>query len=68
MLIAGATLSVLGGGGLIVPNPYLPDAVRWAHLVEVGVSNFVYGAFIGWLLTSPRATAAVAQPQAAAGV
>lgn len=49
-------------------GPYLPDAVRWPHFFEVGISNFLYGSLIGWLLTRLRATAAVAQPQAAPGV
>ncbi|HVR71507.1 MAG TPA: hypothetical protein VMT87_11755 [Vicinamibacteria bacterium] len=55
-LAAGVTLSVLGGvAPLIIPNPYLPDAVRLAHLPEVGVSNFLFGLLAGWLLAPPRA-------------
>jgi hypothetical protein len=57
--LVGAAFSVFGGvAPLMVPNPILPDAVRHAHLVEVGVSNFVYGAFLGYLLT-PRARGTV---------
>jgi hypothetical protein len=52
-LVAGAALSVVGGVALLIPNPYLPDAVRWVHLIEVGVSNFVYGVAAAWLLTPP---------------
>ena len=52
--MAGAALSIIGGiAPLIVPNPFFPDAIRWAHFVEVGISNFVYGSFVGWLLTRP---------------
>jgi len=52
-LLAGVTLSLLGGvAPLLMPNPYLPDAVRLAHLVEVGVSNLVFGCLAGWLLSS----------------
>lgn len=54
LLLSGATLSILGGVGLIVPNPYMPDPVRLAHLVEVCTSNFVYGMFVGWLLTREK--------------
>ncbi len=55
VLMTGTALSVLGGiAPLMVPNPYFPDAVRWSHFFEVGVSNFVYGAFAGWLLTRGR--------------
>jgi hypothetical protein len=50
-LKAGATLSVVGGiAPLLIPNPYFPDAVRWAHLVEVGLSNFLYGFLVARLL------------------
>jgi hypothetical protein len=54
-LMVAVALSVLGGfAPLIVPNPYLPDEVRWAHFVEVVSENFVYGAFVGWLLGGSR--------------
>jgi len=51
-LSAGLTLSIIGGvAPLMVPNnPYLPDAVRHVHLVEVGVSNFLFGALAAWLM------------------
>ena len=38
---------------LLLPNPYMPEPVRMAHLVETASSNFIFGALIGWLLT-PR--------------
>jgi hypothetical protein len=48
---AGLTLSIVGGiAPLIVPSTVLSDALRHAHLVEVGISNFLFGAFVGWLL------------------
>lgn len=61
-ILAGAMLSLLGGvAPLLIPNPYFPDAVRWAHFFEVGVSNFIYGAAVTWLLTPPpRRVAALA--------
>ncbi len=60
-VMTGAALSILGGiAMLIVPNPFIPDPTRWAHLVEVGVSNFVYGGFLGWLLTKRVDSATVA--------
>jgi hypothetical protein len=52
-LATGLTLSVLGGiAPLLMPNPYMPEAVRYAHLPEVGVSNFLFGLLAGWLLAS----------------
>ena len=48
---AGVVLSVIGGvAPLLVSNPYMPEAIRHAHLPEVGVSNFIFGAIAGWLL------------------
>lgn len=50
-LLVGVTLSILGGiAPLMVPNPYMPTAVRLPHLAEVGVSNLLFGLFAGWLL------------------
>jgi len=68
-VLAGLALSVLGGiAPLIIPNPYLPDHVRYAHLPEVGVSNFLFGLLAGWLLSAPRREPAVAERAAAAPV
>jgi hypothetical protein len=54
-LSVGLTLSILGGvAPLVVPNVYLPTPVRLVHLIEVGVSNFLFGFFVGWLLSVPR--------------
>jgi Ca2+/Na+ antiporter len=57
--LAGAALSLLGGvAPLLIPNPYLPDPVRWAHFFEVGVSNFVFGWISAWMLSPPPARVA----------
>jgi hypothetical protein len=53
-VLAGLILGVVGGiAPLIVPNPYLPAHVRYAHLPEVGASNFLFGLLAGWLLARP---------------
>jgi hypothetical protein len=36
---------------LLIPNPYMPEEVRMSHLLETASSNFIFGFFIGWLLT-----------------
>lgn len=36
--------------GHLVPNPFMPDAVRLAHFVETTSSNFLFGLFLFWLL------------------
>lgn len=51
-LMVALVMSLAGGViPLLVPNPLLPDHVRWAHLVEVVPSNFVFGCLIGWLFS-----------------
>ena len=42
--------AVVMNSGLLLPNPYMPEAVRMAHLVETASSNFVFGCAIVWLL------------------
>lgn len=42
-LAVALLFSVLMGALLLLPNPFMPPAVRSAHLVEVLSSNFVFG-------------------------
>lgn len=68
-MAAGLAFSVIGGiAPLIVPNPYLPEAIRYAHLPEVGVSNLLFGLLAGWLLAppAPERTVAAAVARASA--
>ena len=46
---------VLMNAQILLPNPYMPEAVRMAHLVETASSNFLFGLLVGWLLRG-RAT------------
>lgn len=39
---------------LLAPNPYMPERVRMAHLLETGPSNFLFGCLAGVLLSAPR--------------
>jgi hypothetical protein len=49
-LAVGAVFTLLSGvAPLLIPNPYFPDIVRWAHFCEVTSSNFVFGAIVAWL-------------------
>ena len=36
---------------LLIPNPFMPEAVRMTHLIETASSNFIFGCLIGGLLT-----------------
>lgn len=54
-LWAGAALALLGGvAPLLMPNPYMPDVVRYAHFVETTSSNLLFGALAAWILQAGR--------------
>lgn len=69
-LAAGVAMGVLGGvAPLLLPNPYLPDAVRLAHLPETAISNLVFGMLAAWLLAGSGRTQGVpAHPPSPAAV
>lgn len=45
-LAVGLLFAVLMNAQLLLPNPYMPTAVRMSHLVEAASSNFIFG----WVL------------------
>jgi len=50
-IIAGLTLSILLGiAPLIRPSEIIPDNIRYGHIVEAGISLFLYGLVLGYLL------------------
>jgi hypothetical protein len=49
-LLTGAAFSVLMALPLLYPNPLMPWPVRQVHLVEVGVSNFLFGILAALIL------------------
>jgi hypothetical protein len=52
-LAIGLLFAVVMNAQLLLPNPYMPEAVRIAHLIETASSNFIFGLLVGWLLTAP---------------
>jgi hypothetical protein len=56
----GLLFAVVMNAQILLPNPYMPEPVRMAHLVETASSNLIFGVFIGWLLTQRHAFARVA--------
>jgi hypothetical protein len=50
-LAIGALFAVVMNAQLLLPNPYMPEAVRLTHLIETASSNFLFGWLVGWLLT-----------------
>ncbi|MBC7768241.1 MAG: hypothetical protein H7124_05590 [Phycisphaerales bacterium] len=63
-LVLGVAFSVVGGLAPLLPdNPFMPPQLRALHAIEVGVSNFLFGAIVGWLLTrKPKPASAQAAP------
>jgi len=57
-LAVSLLFSVLMGALLLVPTEFMPDAVRFAHLVEVSSSNFLFGWIVALALALPSRTAA----------
>jgi hypothetical protein len=55
----GLLFAVVMNAQLLLPNPYMPEPVRMAHLLETASSNFIFGVLIGWLLTQRHAFAKV---------
>jgi len=50
-LLIGLIFSIFGGiAPLIPPNEFMPVNVRIGHGFEVGISNFLYGLILGYLL------------------
>jgi len=49
-LLTGLAFSGLMIPALLFPNPVMPWPVRSVHMVEVGVSNFLFGALAIWIL------------------
>jgi hypothetical protein len=66
-LAVALLFAVVMNAQLLLPNPYMPEAVRMAHLAETASSNFIFGWVIAWLLrrsaepAAPMATAAPAE-------
>lgn len=48
--MAVAFLFAVWSSLLLLPNPYMPEVVRKAHLIETVLSNFIFGWLVGWLL------------------
>jgi hypothetical protein len=51
--VAAVFSLVSGVAPLVVPTPYIADAIRWVHFCEVSVTNFIY-AFLMAALWSGR--------------
>jgi hypothetical protein len=60
-IVVGLLLAVVGGiAPLSGSSGGMPEAVRMVHAVEVGISNFLFGVVIAWLLKPRRPEVAAA--------
>ena len=49
-VIVGASFAILAGAQLLYPNSFMPWDIRLPHLIEVGISNFLFGAVAAMIL------------------
>lgn len=49
-LLLGALFSVLHCAQLLLPNPYMPEEIRYPHLLETASSTFIWGFVVAWVL------------------
>lgn len=47
-IVLGLLLSFLGSSQLLLPNPYMSEAVRIAHLIETATSSFLWGIMLSY--------------------
>ncbi len=55
-LLTGVAFSVLMALPLLYPNPLMPWPVRQVHLIEVGVSNFLFGVLAALIMLKKART------------
>lgn len=46
----GLLFSLVMNSAHLVPNPYMPPAIRLGHFIETASSNFIWGMLIVWLM------------------
>jgi hypothetical protein len=56
-LAVAALFAVVMDAGLLLPNPFMPEAVRLVHLVETAPSDALFGGFVVWLFGRGKAAA-----------
>jgi hypothetical protein len=51
-LVAAVVFGILMPSQLLIPNPFMPDVVRWTHFWETFLSRLSFGFAAVWLLRS----------------
>jgi hypothetical protein len=63
-LALGLAFSILGGVAPLLPdNPLMPPNIRFAHTIEIAVSNFIYGVVLAYLFTPQPASKTVTKEE-----
>lgn len=52
-MVVAAMFSCLMSSQLILPNPYMPGEVAFAHLIETSISNAAWGMIVGFVMSRP---------------
>ncbi len=52
--VLGVFLAVMMNAQLLLPNAFMPEAVRLVHIAETAPSNFMFGAVLPWVLGASR--------------
>lgn len=52
-LLIGTLFALIMNSQHIIPNPYMPRMVSFAHFIETSSSNFIWGYMVAWLWSKP---------------
>jgi hypothetical protein len=52
--LAVALLFAVWSSQLLLPNPFMLEAVARIHLVETLSANLIFGGLVGWLLSGTK--------------
>lgn len=63
ILLTGSLIAVPGSSQLMLENTFMPESVRWTHLVEILISTFIWGALLGWVLGRPLTSFSKKEPR-----
>jgi hypothetical protein len=55
-LLCGAALATFGAAQLLFPNPQMAETLRYAHMLEIAVSMFIFGCISVWIFSRKQVT------------
>jgi hypothetical protein len=66
-LLCGSAFAIFMAAPLLAPNAYMPWDVRQVHMLEVGLSNFIFGVLAVFILERRRPSAGIPEQVLATG-